>query len=45
MKNLLGWIIVLPYGVIMSGPFAIGGTIVGTIIGIVIGLLIGKFLL
>lgn len=37
MKNILTFIVMLPYGIMMSGPFAITGTIVGFILGFLLG--------
>ncbi len=41
IKNIWYSIIMLPMGILMSGPFGVAGTIIGFILGI----LIGKFLL
>jgi hypothetical protein len=37
MKQFLNFILCLPIGILMSGPFAIAGTILGLIIGFLIG--------
>jgi hypothetical protein len=37
MKKLISLIVMVPYGIIMSGPFAIYGTIGGFILGIIVG--------
>jgi len=45
MRTMFKMIIWLPYGVVMSGPFAIMGTVIGLVLGTVLGIIIGKFLL
>ena len=37
MKKVLDLIIIIPLGILMSGPFAIWGTIGGFVSGIVVG--------
>jgi hypothetical protein len=40
MRKLIEFIVLLPTGVLMSGPFAIWGTIIGAVIGFILGALI-----
>lgn len=40
MKRIIANIIMFPYGVMMSGPYAIKGCIVSFIIGLIVGYLI-----
>ena len=40
MRNLLNYIICLPLGILMSGPFAIVGTCLGFLIGSSFGFVI-----
>jgi hypothetical protein len=44
MKDWLFFIILLPRGIAISGPFAIAGTLIGFGVGVVVGMLLGKLL-
>lgn len=34
---MIKWLIMIPYGIMMSGPFAVWGTIGGFVLGLVLG--------
>jgi hypothetical protein len=38
IKEALSFLLVLPLGILMSGPFAVAGTILGFLIGLLVGL-------
>lgn len=45
MRNILKYIVMIPYGIMMSGPFAVYGVIGGIIGGFILGVIVGKFVL
>lgn len=37
IRWLAKWIVMIPYGIMMSGPFAVWGTVGGFVVGFIIG--------